>query len=160
EVREKEAVRLGGGVANTQMYVVGEGGQEVAQGVGGELWIGGAGLARGDRNRAEKKAERFVPRGDGGGGSVDRTGGGGRGRGKGEMEYVGRKDEQVKVRGHRIELGEVESALSEHEQVREAVVVVKGEGEEKRLVGYVVKKGEGELRKEEVRRGLLKRLPE
>jgi acyl carrier protein len=77
------------------------------------------------------------------------------------LEYVGRQDEQVKIRGQRIELGEIEAALNEVAGVRQSVVVARGEGGgEKRLVGYVVRAGERELSSAELRRELRQKLPE
>src|SRR5205085_516711 len=78
----------------------------------------------------------------------------------GEVEFIGRADEQVKVRGFRIELGEIEAALSSHPAVREATVVVKQEGEEKRLVGYVVGEGVDGVDVGQLREYLRGRLPE
>jgi hypothetical protein len=110
-------------------------------GMVGEIYVGGAGLARGYSKRAELTAERFLPDpfSKKGGGRLYRTGDLGRFRGDGSLEYVGRKDEQVKVRGHRIELGEIEWALGRYEGLSQGVVVVREDVPgDKRLVGYVV----------------------
>ena len=109
----------------------------------GELWIGGAGLAAGYHNRPEQTASRFV---DG----WYRTGDVVRLR-DGVLEFVGRSDTQVKVRGHRVELGEVEARLAEHPGVRSAVVLSQGDD----LVGYV----EGDAEPDELRGFLARTLP-
>ena len=109
----------------------------------GEIYIGGAGVARGYLNRAEMTAERFVPDGFSAvaGAQMYKTGDLGCYLGNGDIEFLGRNDHQVKIRGYRIELGEIEARLLEHGLVKEAVVVAREEGEEageKRLVAYVV----------------------
>ncbi|MFI7115843.1 amino acid adenylation domain-containing protein [Amycolatopsis sp. NPDC049868] len=100
----------------------------------GELLIGGAGLARGYLNQPALTAERFVYRGED---RLYRTGDLARVRADGELEYLGRNDFQVKIRGHRIELGEVEAALSRCDGIRQCAVVVKDLGQPA-LVGYYV----------------------
>jgi hypothetical protein len=136
--------------------------QPVPVGVVGEIYIGGAGLARGYLNRAELTAERFIPHpySEESGARLYRTGDLARYLEDGEIEYVGRTDDQVKVRGYRIELGEIEARLREHSRVSECVVVASGESDgQKRLVAYVVSEGE-ELMVNELRLHLKERLPE
>lgn len=130
---------IGRPIGNTQMYILDEHFQLLPPGIPGELYIGGAGLARGYLNRPELTAERFVvlelfgemQR-------LYRTGDRVCWNSDGELEFLGRLDYQIKLRGHRIELGEIEAVLREHEQVEQALVVVKGEAENSRLVGYIV----------------------
>jgi natural product biosynthesis luciferase-like monooxygenase protein/amino acid adenylation domain-containing protein/non-ribosomal peptide synthase protein (TIGR01720 family) len=161
--KEKEEVAIGKPIGNTQVYVLDGGMEPVPVGVVGELYIGGEGLARGYRNHADWTAMRFVPNpySEKGGERLYRTGDKARWGKEGELEYVGRMDEQVKVRGYRIEPGEIEGVLSEHEWVREAAVVVREEeGGEKRLVAYVVGEKGREVEGKELRRYMEERLPE
>lgn len=107
-------------------------------GVPGEMYVGGPGLARGYLNRPELTAERFVPDPLRPGERLYRTGDLARRLPNGELEYLGRIDQQIKIRGFRVELGEIELALVEHPAVREAVVVLSGGGDDGRLLAYVV----------------------
>jgi acyl-coenzyme A synthetase/AMP-(fatty) acid ligase len=152
-------VPIGRPIGNVQMYVVDEWGELVAEGVTGEIVIGGAGVGRGYVGRAWETAERFRPDGYSGvsGARVYHSGDVGRYRADGELEYVGRRDEQVKLRGYRIELGEVEAVLREHSEVSEAVVIMRAEGGDQQLVAYVVG---GEAGAVELREYLRERLPE
>jgi acyl carrier protein len=130
-------------------------------GVYGELYIGGAGLARGYLNRAELTAERFVPNrfSKNPGERLYRTGDKVRWRGDGNLEFAGRFDHQVKIRGYRIELGEIESVLQGLSGVRQALVIAReDEPGDQRLVAYVV--GEQQISVNDLRAELQSRLPE
>ncbi|STX36315.1 peptide synthetase, non-ribosomal [Legionella cincinnatiensis] len=107
-------------------------------GVAGELYLGGVLLARGYHQRAGLTAERFIPDPWHVGGRLYRTGDRARWRADGSVEYLGRVDNQVKLRGQRIELGEIEAQLLACAEVCEAVVVLQGAGAQARLVAYVV----------------------
>ncbi|HYP20553.1 MAG TPA: non-ribosomal peptide synthetase, partial [Chloroflexia bacterium] len=157
------SVPIGRPINNTQVYVLDERMQVAPVGVVGELYIGGDGLARGYLNRAELTAERFVPHpySEQAGARLYRTGDMVRWRERGELEFVGRRDGQVKVRGFRIEVGEVEAAIVGHAGVREAVVLVReDERGDKRLAAYVVKEAGSEVTGGEVKEYLRERLPE
>ncbi len=134
-----QTVPIGHPIANAQMHVLDRRMKPVPQGVAGELYIGGVGLARGYWNRPALTAEKFLPNPFGDAGSrLYRTGDLGRYREDGAIEYLGRADHQVKIRGFRIELGEIEAALLRCQGVKEAVVTVREErAGDKRLVAYV-----------------------
>jgi amino acid adenylation domain-containing protein/FkbM family methyltransferase len=137
----KGAVPLGSPLGNLRVYILDSQLNVAPMGVVGEIYIGGAGVARGYFKRAELTAERFVgdPFAEEAGARMYRTGDLGKWLADGTVEFLGRNDFQVKIRGYRIELGEIEARLVEHEGVREAVVVAReDESGAKRLTAYVV----------------------
>ncbi|HEV2707207.1 MAG TPA: amino acid adenylation domain-containing protein, partial [Pyrinomonadaceae bacterium] len=157
------AIPIGRPSHNMQGYVLDEYLQPVPVGVAGELYAGGAGIARGYSNRPDLTAERFIPHlySSEPGARLYRTGDRVRMLASGEIEYLGRFDHQVKIRGYRIELGEIEAVLSEQEGVREAAVVVReDEAGDKRLVGYVATNEGEHISAPELRQRLQKKLPE
>ncbi|WP_205855820.1 non-ribosomal peptide synthetase, partial [Phytoactinopolyspora endophytica] len=133
------SVPYGYPLRNQRFRVVDRHGRDCPDWVPGELWIGGIGVAEGYRGDPARTAEKFVERA---GTRWYRTGDLGRYRPDGTLEFLGRADTQVKVRGHRIELGEVEAALTAHPAVAQAVVVAPGERDRKRLVGFVQADGD------------------
>ena len=139
DTRHTEAI--GGPIDDTQVHVLDEHLQPAPVGETGEIYIGGAGVARGYLNRAELTAERFVPDPfkPGVGARMYKTGDLGRSRQDGAIDFLGRTDHQVKIRGYRIELGEIEAQLARHCDIREAAVLAREDGqEERRLVAYIV----------------------
>lgn len=156
------SVPIGRPIANTQVYVLDPHLQPVPLGVPGELYVGGAGLTRGYLHRHELTAERFLPHpfSSEAGARLYKTGDLVRYRSDGCLEYLGRLDQQVKLRGIRIELGEVEAALAQHASVRETVVSVRDDlPGEPRLVAYVVPVQQPGPPVRELRQFLEKRLP-
>ncbi len=160
---ESGSVSLGRPIDNTSVYILGPGAHPQPPPISGELVIGGEGLARGYLHRPALTAERFIPDGFGGGEGqrLYRTGDLARWSPEGRLQYLGRLDHQIKIRGHRIELGEVEACLESFEDVRQAVVVAREVTTgDSRLVAYVVQDGGIELAPEELRSALRERLPE
>jgi amino acid adenylation domain-containing protein len=161
---EAEAPRalMGRPLGNVTVYVLGPGMELLPEGVAGELFIGGEGLARGYSGRPALTAERFVPDpfSEGSGARLYRTGDVVRWAGPGGLLYVGREDGQVKVRGFRIELGEVEAALRRHPAVSDAVVVARESADgDKQLVAYVLGDGGPAPRAEELREHMKRSVP-
>jgi len=159
-----QSVPIGRPIANTQVYILDKNFRPVATGARGELFTGGDGLARGYLNHPELTAERFVPHpfSQQPGARLYRTGDWARYLPSGNIEFLGRVDNQAKVRGFRIEPGEIEAVLGGHETVRDVVVtVVKDEAGEKQLVAYVIATAaESEPNPSQLRQFLKDRLPE
>ncbi|MUG94288.1 amino acid adenylation domain-containing protein [Scytonema sp. UIC 10036] len=163
---------IGRPIANTQIYILDGNLQPVPVGVPGELYIGGAGLARGYFNRPELTQEKFIPnpfsksRGVGEQGSrgeerLYKTGDLARYLPDGNIEYLGRIDNQVKIRGFRIELGEIEAVLSQHADVQAACVIAREETPgDRRLVAYIAPQPQVTLTISQVRNFLKEKLPE
>jgi amino acid adenylation domain-containing protein len=144
EIPGQAGVPIGRPIANTHVYILERNGQLVPPGVLGEICIGGAGVARGYLNQAELTADRFVDDRFGGGQPGDRlyrTGDLGRLRPDGVFEFAGRVDDQIKIRGIRIELGDIEAAILDHPSVRAAAVVVSETPSGKSLTAYIVPQG-------------------
>ncbi|HEX6701789.1 MAG TPA: amino acid adenylation domain-containing protein [Gaiellaceae bacterium] len=138
-----EPVPIGPPIANTTLRVLDERLRPAPLGAAGELFIGGAGLARGYRNRPALTAERFLPDPFAASGArLYRTGDRVRLRDDGTLEFLGRADDQLKLRGFRIEPAEIEAALRAEDGVDHAVVQARGEGDERRLVAYLAGAGE------------------
>ncbi len=151
---------IGKPLANTDIFILDAQQQPVPVGISGELCIGGAGVARGYRNRPELNAEKFTELTVFGKTQrVYRTGDAARWLDDGVLEFFGRMDNQVKVRGFRIELGEIESVIAQAPAVREGVVVVHDDGEDKRLVAYLLLHDTAADWMGEVREFLKPRLP-
>ncbi len=152
-----DSISIGSAIANTQVYILDNNYQPVPIGIPGELYIGGLGVARGYLNRPELTAKRFIPNP-----FVEtlqcnvslpqflypisnvslpkfyKTGDLVRYLPNGNLEFLGRQDEQVKIRSYRIELGEIESILSQHPAIQATVVVAKENADSKQLIAYIV----------------------
>jgi hypothetical protein len=133
-------IEVGSVIAGTQLYVLDARLSPVPPGVTGEVYIGGAGVAHGYHGNPGMTAGRFIPDPFGGrpGARLYRTGDVGRWRRSGKIELAGRADRQLKIRGYRVESGEVEAALRADADIAQAVVSVRGAGHDVRLVGYLV----------------------
>lgn len=132
-------------IANTQVYLLDQQLRPVPLRLRGEVYIGGGGLSRGYYDRTDLTAERFIPNpfSDEPGTRLYRTGDLARYLPDGQIEILGRSDHQIKIRGFRVELGEIEAALRAHEGVRDAVVIARGNGlHDKRIVAYAVAQSE------------------
>ena len=136
----EDFIPLGEPIDNTTLCILDAALQPVPDGAAGELHIGGAGLARGYRNRLDLTAERFIESPFARGERLYKTGDLCRYRGNSGIQFLGRLDDQVKLHGHRIELGEIESVLLRHPSVQQAAVVINERpGPAKRLVAYLVR---------------------
>jgi amino acid adenylation domain-containing protein len=152
---------IGRPIRNTRVVVLDQQGDPAPIGAPGELCIAGRGLARGYRGRPELTADRFVPDPFGEPGErLYRTGDLARSRADGTLEFLGRIDQQVKLRGFRIELEEIEAELARHAAVDAAVVAVRGAGGNERLVAWYLSPGRPGPTVRELREHLARRLPE
>jgi amino acid adenylation domain-containing protein len=157
-----QGVPIGRPIANTQLYVLDPELNPVPIGVSGQIHIGGEGLARGYLNHADLTAESFIPHpfSDAPGARAYRSGDLGRYRSDGSIEFLGRVDHQVKIRGVRIEPGEIESVLRRHPAVRDSVVLHDDSPDDNRLVAYVEAKQERVGLQKDLRAFLKQQLPE
>ncbi|WP_227983815.1 non-ribosomal peptide synthetase [Nocardia spumae] len=153
---------IGRPIHNTRVYVVDPHGQPVPEGVPGELWIGGVGVARGYLNAPELNREKFGPDpfADDPSARLYRTGDIVRWLPDGNLQFLHRQDNQVKVRGFRIEPGEIEATVLAHEGIAQCVVVTHGDGDDKLLVAYCVAGRSGRPDGAELRALVARRLPE
>jgi amino acid adenylation domain-containing protein len=160
KILSPDAITIGGPIAATDLYVVGPGEMLMPDGVPGELWIGGEGVAIGYLRRPELTAEKFRVDPFAGAGRVYRTGDLARRLPDGDIEHLGRIDAQVKLRGFRIELGEIEAALEQHEAVARAVAAVKKDAAgEPVLAAYIVLRDGAAATGTDLRRFLRRSLP-
>jgi amino acid adenylation domain-containing protein len=158
----ESVIPLGQPIANTQLYILNAALQPVAIGVPGELYIGGDGLARGYLNQPGLTAERFIPHPFSitGGERLYKTGDLACYLPDGKIDFLGRLDYQIKLRGFRIEMGEIETLLDSHPAVRQSVVVVHEDSRgQKRLVAYFVPAQEQSPSIEDLRTHLQLRVP-
>jgi len=151
---------MGRPLGNLEIHVVDPQLRPVPVGVIGEIAIGGAGVARGYYKRPGKTAEKLVPSPFAAGARLYRTGDLARRRADGRIEFIGRADGQVKLRGFRVELGEVESVIAAYPGVHDVAVDVRGEGNARMLAAYVVWEAEAERDLAGLRRQVASRLPE
>lgn len=149
---------IGKPIANTSVFLLSSDHQLSAKGLIGEICIGGKGVARGYLNNSELSAEKFIENPFANDGQLYKTGDLGRWLPDGNLEFVGRKDDQVKINGYRVELGEVESAILKNDRVKETVVLAKNtEGTNTELVAYYV--ASNEVKEEELKADVARRLP-
>jgi amino acid adenylation domain-containing protein len=153
---------IGFPIDNVRIHILDEQLREVPKGVPGEIYIGGNGVARGYRNRPDLTAERFIAdpfRSEAG--RLYRTGDLGRTLANGEIAFLGRMDDQIKVRGYRIELNEINAVLNEHPSVQASVVIAREEVPgDKRLIAYIVPVAKSTRDEQSLRELIRRRLPD
>jgi aspartate racemase len=155
-----ERIPIGRAIANTRVYVLNDQLEEVPTGVPGELYVAGAGLARGYLHRPELTEERFVPDPFQPGDRMYKTGDRCRRLADGNIEFLGRVDRQVKIRGFRVELGEIETVLERHPAVRHCVVSTFGRAGSSQLAAYLVVANGEEPTSLELRQFLAEKVPQ
>ena len=157
---EGEKVPIGKPIDYVEVFILNENLEKVRTGDVGEIHIGGKGVARGYLNRKELTREKFIQN-PFGKKKLYKTGDLGKLLPDGNIDFVGRADHQVKLRGYRIEMGEVEVAISQHPNVRETVVEIFGEkSADQKLVGYLTLKNEAQLNATQLRKFLEEKIPE
>lgn len=159
DLTEKNCIDIGKPILNTQIYILDENNGLILEDAEGELCIGGSGLARGYFNRPELTAERFILNPFISGERIYKTGDMARWLPDGNIKYIGRIDNQVKIRGHRIELEEIETVLLEYESIKQAVVAAwQGNEDIKYLCAYYL--SDEEIISAALREYLTRKLPE
>ncbi|MBD2293363.1 amino acid adenylation domain-containing protein [Anabaena sphaerica FACHB-251] len=161
DITQAQGSVIGNPIPDLQVYLLDRYQQLVPMGVPGEMYVGGAGLARGYLNRQELTQQRFISNPFVPGTRLYRTGDLARYLPNGELEYLGRIDNQVKIRGFRIELGEIEAILSQYPRVRETVLLVREDiSNDRRLLAYIVPDQKADFSVNELRHFLKEKLPE
>jgi len=156
--KKNKVIPIGKPIWNTEIYVLDGSSQLVPIGVLGELCISGVGLARGYLNQAQLTSQKFIENPFALKQKMYRTGDLGRWRQDGNIEFVGRKDDQIKIHGYRIELGEIEKAIQGHNDIEDAVVVARiNQDGDKELVAYII--SNVQLSPSDLRYSLLRILP-
>ncbi len=157
----QRSVPIGRPLSNTRVYLLDQNRQPVGTGMTAELYVGGDGLAQGYLNQPELTAARFLPDpfAEIANARMYKTGDLARWRSDGSLEYIGRTDEQVKLRGHRVELGEIQTTLEQHPAVQQAAVIVRSDmAREHVMIAYLVMSDE-EVASDDLRDFLSRRLP-
>lgn len=158
QYKEAQIIPIGTPLANFQLYILSENLELQAQGVIGEICVSGDGLGRGYLNRPDLTNEKFVANPFKEGERLYRTGDLGKWLPDGNMVFIGRKDNQVKIRGHRIEIEEIEQALHQTENIDHAIIEIMEVNDEKSIVAYIV--ADLAIDKAMIKNSLAKRLPE
>lgn len=144
QLKPGHTVTIGQPVPGMGVYLLNEHDELAAVGETGEIYLAGPQLAKGYRGKPEQTAQAFVTRpAIAGNRRLYRTGDLARWQANGHLQFLGRRDHQVKIRGHRVELGEIESRLTRHEGVKQAAVVARDAGNGQRLVAYLIAAGDG-----------------
>jgi amino acid adenylation domain-containing protein len=160
---DAQAIRspsIGSAIDGTEIHLLDEKMRPVKNGKAGEIYIGGENVGRGYRNNATLTAERFVSSAAAGNGRLYRTGDLGRFLPNGEVEFLGRADGQMKIRGFRVEPEEIVAAMNAHAGVRASAVQLQGENEEKKLIAYVALTPGASVSADELRQSLNQMLPD